>query len=176
MRVVFFRHGIAVDRDDPACPPDPDRPLTARGQKRTRAAACGLRALDVAPDKILSSPFLRARQTAELAAAALGVAQARVQIVAGLTPDAPPGPLFDALARLTSAETVLVAGHAPHLDLALRHALDRGDAPLWALKKAGAACVELDRPGKPGGKLLWLLAPAALRALAHAADHERSDD
>ena len=176
MRVVFFRHGIATDRDEPGCPPDPDRPLTARGQKRTKAAAEGLRALEVSPDRILTSPFLRARQTAALAAAAFGVAQARVQIVQGLTPDSPPGPLFDVLARQNGAEVVLVAGHAPHLDLALRFALDRGDAPLWQLKKAGAACVELERAGKPGGKLLWLMAPSALRALAHAADHERDED
>jgi len=47
---------------------------------------------------------------------------------------------------------------------------------LWSLKKAGAACVELERPSKPGGKLLWLMSPSALRALAHAADHERGDD
>ena len=174
MRVVFLRHGIATDRDDPAGPPeDADRPLTPRGVKRTRSAAEGLRALDVAPDKILTSPFLRARQTAELAAAALGVAQSKVQIVQILNPDAEPAPLFEVLARQAAAETVLVVGHAPHIDRAIRYAVDRGDAPLWSLKKAGAACVELDRAGKPGGRLLWLLEPAALRALAHAADHER---
>jgi phosphohistidine phosphatase SixA len=102
-------------------------------------------------------------------ASALGVASGKVQVCANLTPDDPPGPLFDALAKLAGLDTVLVTGHAPHLDVALRYALDRGDAPLSQLKKAGAACVELERAGKAGGTLAWLLSPSVLRALAHAA-------
>jgi phosphohistidine phosphatase len=169
MRVVFLRHGIAIDRDDPQCPADPDRALTERGVKRTRAAAAGLRALAIAPEKILTSPYLRARQTADIVAATLGLSSGKVQVVAGLLPDDPPGPLFEQLAKLAQLDTVLVAGHAPHLDRALRHALDRGDEPFVQLKKAGAACVELARAGKAGGQLLWLLEPATLRALAHVA-------
>jgi phosphohistidine phosphatase len=169
MRLVFLRHGIAVDRADPDCPPDPERPLTDRGRKRTQAAAEGLRALAVVPDRVLVTPLLRARQTADLATAALGVARARPQVVQALVPDAPAAPLFDLLARADDAACVLVVGHAPHLDRAVRFACDRGDEPLWQLKKAGAACVELDRPGKPGGRLVWLFEPSALRALAHAA-------
>ncbi len=176
MRVVFFRHGIATPREEPGCPPDPDRPLTKKGEKRTRAAAAGLRALGIGPDVVLTSPYLRARQTATIAAAVLGIAQTAVQVVSGITPDDPPGPLFTALARHAGADLVLVTGHAPHLDRAMRHALDRGDEPLWALKKAGAACVELTKGGKPGGRLLWLLEPAALRALAHAVDDANPDD
>ena len=176
MRVVFLRHGIATDREAPDGPPDADRPLTPRGKKRTAFAARGLRALDVSPDQVFTSPFLRARQTAELAAAALGFAQAKIQIVPGLVPDAPPGALFHVLARHHAAEQVLVVGHAPQLDIALRFAVDRDEAPLWALKKAGAACVELERPGKPGGRLVWLLEPGALRALAHASGGERDGD
>jgi phosphohistidine phosphatase len=175
MRLVFFRHGIATDRDDPKGPPDAERPLTDKGVRRARAAAEGLRVLDVEPTRILTSPLLRARQTAELAAAALGVARTQVQIVTGLAPDDAPSAIFEVLARHADAESLLLVGHAPHLDRALRYALDRGDAPVTSLKKAGAACVELSKPGKPGGQLVWLLGPRALRALAQANDHERGE-
>jgi phosphohistidine phosphatase len=175
MQLVFLRHGIAIDREDPECPADAERPLTRKGEKRTRAAAEGLRALGVAPETILTSSYLRARQTAAIAASALGVAPERIHVVAAMTPDAAPGPLFAALTRHAGSATVLVAGHAPHLDLALRFALDREDVPLWSLKKAGAACVELERPGRPGGRLLWLLEPSTLRAIAHVAGPDESD-
>src|ERR1700684_3513817 len=66
LNVYLIRHGIAVDREDPNCPPDTERPLTPKGIKRSRAAALGLRALDVKPDALLTSPWLRAAQTAEI--------------------------------------------------------------------------------------------------------------
>jgi len=43
MHVYLIRHGIAVDREDPICPPDTERPLTPKGMKRSHAAALGLR-------------------------------------------------------------------------------------------------------------------------------------
>ena len=59
MRIVLLRHGIAIDRDHPDCPPDPERFLTSEGQQRTRRAVKGLRRLDVRPDLVLSSPWTR---------------------------------------------------------------------------------------------------------------------
>jgi phosphohistidine phosphatase len=165
MLLVLFRHGIAIDRADPACPPDPERMLTPKGKRRTRAAAAGLAALGVEPDLILSSPYKRARETAEIAADALKVARGDIQLLPCLQPDEPPTGLFETLAKI-QAGGVLIAGHAPNLDLVLRYALDSGSKPLTDLKKAGAACLELRKPGKPGGRLMWLLEPSALRALA----------
>ena len=66
MHLYLIRHGIAVDREDPNCPPDTERPLTPKGMKRSHAAALGLRALDVKPNAVLTSPWLRAVQTAEI--------------------------------------------------------------------------------------------------------------
>ena len=73
MLLYLVRHGIAVDREDPNSPPDPERPLTPRGMKRTHAAALGLAAMKIEPDAVLTSPWLRAVQTAQLACAPLGV-------------------------------------------------------------------------------------------------------
>ena len=65
MLLYLVRHGIAMDREDPNCPPDTERALTPRGMKRTHAAALGLLALKVKPDAALTSPgWLRAAQTA----------------------------------------------------------------------------------------------------------------
>src|SRR5690606_30458577 len=70
MLLVLLRHGIAQDRVEGGV--DADRRLTPRGLRRTREAVQGLRALGVAPRVVLSSPYRRARETAELAIEALG--------------------------------------------------------------------------------------------------------
>src|SRR5580700_6869597 len=66
MRLYLMRHGVAVDREDPDCPPDPERYLTPKGIDRTRAAAQGLLELKVKPDALFTSPYVRAVQTGEL--------------------------------------------------------------------------------------------------------------
>jgi len=66
MHLYLIRHGIALDREDPNCPPDTERPLTPKGLKRSHAAARGLRALGIKPNAVLTSPWLRAAQTAEI--------------------------------------------------------------------------------------------------------------
>ena len=71
MILYIVRHGIAVDRSDPNSPPDPERPLTARGIKKTRLAALGLAKFDIKPDPFITSPLIRAVQTAEIFAEAL---------------------------------------------------------------------------------------------------------
>ena len=60
MNIYLLRHGIAIERDDPSSPTDADRPLTAKGLKRMRKAARGLRRLNIPFDAVVTSP-LRAR-------------------------------------------------------------------------------------------------------------------
>ena len=76
MILYLVRHGIAVDRNDPKSPPEPERPLTAKGVQKTRAAALGLQALGAKPDVLITSPYVRAAQTAEIFAEALGFSPA----------------------------------------------------------------------------------------------------
>jgi len=74
MNLYLLRHGIAVQRDDPSTQNDEAaRPLTAKGLKRMRKAARGLCRFNIPFDAIVTSPALRARQTAEIVAAALGL-------------------------------------------------------------------------------------------------------
>src|SRR5438093_382543 len=81
MELVFLRHGLAADREEWKGT-DEDRPLTAEGVDRTKEVVRGLRALKVRPDAILSSPLLRARETAEIAKKGL-ITDAKVELADG---------------------------------------------------------------------------------------------
>ncbi|MCC7109926.1 MAG: phosphohistidine phosphatase SixA [Deltaproteobacteria bacterium] len=166
MQVILLRHGIAHDRADPACPPDPERALTAEGEKRTRKVARGLQSMGCAPTRILTSPYRRARETAELVADAYGLDRARITLTEALLPDAPPHALFQQLyAFHSSDEEILCTGHAPNLDRVIALALTGERAPVTALKKAGAALLGIDDLPRTRGALFWLMPPKALAAL-----------
>ncbi len=162
VQVVLFRHGIAIDRFDPGCPSDEARWLTKRGARRAQAAARGLAALDVAPDLVLTSPLVRARQTAEIAADVLGGPEVRV--TDSLRGGSATAAAFAEFAALDVREALCV-GHAPQLDLLLERGLPPGHAPVERLKKAGAAALAFESVAPGAGRLLWQMAPRALRAL-----------
>ena len=163
MLLYLLRHGIAIDREDPECPPDAERSLTREGIEKTREVARGLRKLGVKPDLIISSPLVRAVQTAEIAAAELSYAKEKIRRTPALEPDADPAELLKEISRLKKDE-VLCAGHAPHLDEMIAQAVGVR-AAFTSLKKAGAACVEFDSPAASRGTLLWLFPPKVLREL-----------
>ena len=79
MILYIVRHGIAVDREDPKAPPEAERPLTAKGIQKTRSAALGLRSAGAKPDVLITSPYVRAAQTAEIFAEALGIAVEKIR-------------------------------------------------------------------------------------------------
>lgn len=163
MRLWLFRHGIAIDRDDPACPAEAARYLTEEGVKRTREAARGLRRLIDGPQAILASPYIRARQTAEIVAETLGFPLDRLETTKGLLPEAAGGPLLRGLGRRGEREIVAV-GHAPNLDEVIAAAVGARSA-ITALKKAGVAVLEFEEVGPGRGTLAGLYSPKALRAM-----------
>lgn len=163
--LVLMRHGSAVDRGDPLCPADPDRPLTVRGASRSKVSARALRALGAAPQLILTSPYLRAVQTAQIVANELSLAKKRVKESAALLPGAPPEALWEEL-RNARRDVVLCVGHGPGLDALLAAALGTPLRAMW-LKKGGAAALELTLEGEEiRGQLQWLLPPRLLRSFA----------
>jgi phosphohistidine phosphatase len=161
MILYLVRHGIAVDRTDPKCPPEAERPLTARGVQKTRSAALGLRAMGAKPDVIITSPFVRAAQTAEIFAEALGFAVDKVRVTDHLKPAANPAEIIKEITHLRAKE-VACFGHAPQLDLTIAQ-LAGARAPFTQLKKSGAACLE--QAGHGAWSLLWILTPKVLRDL-----------
>jgi phosphohistidine phosphatase len=164
MECVLLRHGIAADRDEWEGS-DTDRPLTERGAKRVVQVAAGLDRLDVQPTHVLSSPLIRAIETAKIVHSALQVRSA-VRIVEELVPDASPDRLLSVLHDLTPESFVVCVGHEPHLGKVASVILAGKPSEAFPFKKAGACLIELSIPVRPGqGVLKWWLTPGQLRAI-----------
>lgn len=164
MHLYLIRHGIAVDREDPNCPPDTERALTPKGIKKTHAAAQGLQALGIEPNLVLASPWLRALQTAEIFCEVLGYPAKKIVRTDALKGNSSPPDLMRVL-QSTKGKVVLCFGHEPHLHLVISHVLHTG-AKITELKKAGLALLELDRFTPPQGRLIALYPASTLRLLA----------
>jgi phosphohistidine phosphatase len=162
MHLYIVRHGIAVDREDPKCPPDPERYLTEEGVEKTKGVAKGVAALGVAADLFFTSPYVRAVQTAEIFADALDYSRQKIRRSELLLPGAESTLLFRELAGEKQASTIFLFGHAPHLDDVIATALG-SKRHLTSLKKAGVALIELKRISPPMGILSWLATPKMLR-------------
>jgi phosphohistidine phosphatase len=165
MELYIVRHGIAIDREDPKCPSDPERFLTPEGLKKTREAARGLASLGVSPSVFLSSPYTRAIETAEIFAEELKFAKSKIRQTELLLPGAEAAAFFRELLRVARSEdSAICFGHAPHLDELIAFALG-SKRDLSQLKKAGAACLQLTRISPPLAALAWLATPKILRKI-----------
>jgi phosphohistidine phosphatase len=162
MQLYIVRHGIAINREDPQCPPDPERFLTDEGMEKTKQVAKGVAEIGAAPDLMISSPYVRAVQTAEIFASALEHGKQKIRKSDLLLPGADPMQLFRELAKEKQASAVFIFGHAPHLDDLIATAIG-AKHHVTAMKKAGVALVELRRMVPPSGELVWLATPKLLR-------------
>ena len=167
MNLYFMRHGIATPKGDPGATADQDRPLTDKGAKRVRKAAKGMRRLGLSFDLLLSSPLVRARQTAEIVAGLLHH-EAAVAELASLAPESTIERLIEDLARYQDRSSLLLFGHEPSLSIAVGHliATKGGRGVNLDFKKGGLCRVEIEAPIRPNsGKLHWMLTPKQLRLL-----------
>ena len=165
MLLYIVRHGIAIDREDPKCPSDPERYLTPEGHTRTKEVARSMAALIDTPKVLISSPYVRAIQTAEIFAEALQFSKVKIEKSELLLPGAETSEFLRELARKKSVESVMCFGHAPQLDELISAALG-AKKDLTELKKAGVACIELSRVYPGAGKLQWLITPRTVRKLS----------
>ena len=99
MNVYILRHGLAVEPGTAGYAKDSERPLLPRGERKIRKIAQAMQALELNLDLILSSPYLRARQTAEIVAKIYG-SRRNIELSEALTPGGNPRQLLESLARL----------------------------------------------------------------------------
>jgi phosphohistidine phosphatase len=164
MDLYIVRHAIAAERG-PEWPDDTERPLIERGIARFKEAVDGLVWLDVVIDEILTSPLVRARQTAELLSNGLP-ARPPVRVVDELAPGCSPQQIVRQLAHEPRKRRIALVGHEPGLGDLIGYLL--GMKSPVPLKKGGVCRIEVEslsplRPGVPA----WLLTPKILRKLGH---------
>jgi phosphohistidine phosphatase len=171
MNLYPLRHGIAVASGEPGAEVDSQRALTPKGIKRMRKASKGLRRLGISFDAILTSPLIRARQTAEIVAHTLGL-ESHMEEISGLAPESSVDHLIFSLARFHDRDHVLLVGHEPLLSQTAAFLLNGKNSPRVSisLKKGGVCRIEIDTlPPHQPGTLHWLLAPKQLRLLGERA-------
>jgi len=156
MDIYLLRHGIADDGH--AGQPDSDRALTAEGKKKLRGVLRAAAAAGVRPSLILTSPYKRALQTAELASEILEYRGDLVRTRA-LEPGSRPEAVWDEVRVHKDEQNVLLAGHEPLFSSLTAYLL--GSTELRVdFKKGGLLCLEVDRfTGPPKGVLKWYLTP-----------------
>jgi phosphohistidine phosphatase len=162
MELYIVRHGIAIDREDPKSPADPERYLTEEGIDKTKQIAKRVAGFKISPDLLISSPYVRAMQTAELFAAAFDYPKQKIRRSDSLLPGTEPSHFFKEIAREKNSSAIFCFGHAPQLDDLIATALG-SKHHITQLKKAGVAAIELKRLTPPSGQLLWLATPKLLR-------------
>ena len=161
MRLLIVRHATAVPRGTPGIP-DADRPLTRDGRARFRRTARGIVRQFDRPDALLTSPWLRATQTAAILAKAWGRVEPKQTTALAGGSFEEQAALLDRFPREVS---VAIVGHEPYLSSLLARILGAHPADRLELKKGGVALVEV--PGKlaDGGALVAFLPPGLLRRL-----------
>ena len=161
--LYLVRHAIAAERG-PKYPDDDLRPLTKQGMEKMKVAARGFANLDPELDMVISSPLVRARQTAEILLAELAPAPAH-ELIEELSPGNSPADLADALGRYAKQRAIALVGHEP----------DLGKFACWLIgsnkaipfKKGGIVCFEVTAfPPDRNSTLLWAVTPRMLRALS----------
>jgi phosphohistidine phosphatase len=166
MNLLVVRHAIALDPAEYARdhPDDAGRPLTPEGEKKMKRAARGLRTLVPEVQLLATSPLTRARQTAEILAAAYK--PIRPLVVPALAPGQPPAAVGRWLEGERRHDTVAIVGHEPGLSRTVSWLLAGTEDSILELKK-GAACLLAipDAVAAASATLLWALTPAQLRDL-----------
>lgn len=153
MRLYFLRHGVAEDRAPGV--PDAGRKLTPEGIVEMKQVALGMKALDLRIGAVITSPLVRARETAVIAARALELEDRlkeddRLACGCGLRD------LGEALAGQDRNARVLLVGHEPDMSEMVGELIGGG---VVRMKKAALACVETQALSRGSGELRWLLEP-----------------
>jgi phosphohistidine phosphatase len=165
MDLFILRHGIAGEHGDPRYPDDSKRPLTDKGKQKLLEAVRAMQKLELKLDVILSSPYKRASQTAEIVAKKY--TKSKLGFSNELRPEGKFNNLIKHLKQFDSDSGVMLVGHEPYLS-ELISLLISGDARSGLQLKKGGLCklgVERLTDGRCA-TLEWLLTPAQMERIA----------
>lgn len=161
MKIFFMRHGIAEPAHGSI--KDHDRALTEEGRTQVNLIAQAMQRLSIRPDVVLTSPLVRARETAEIVAPAL---EAKLEIANELQPSC----ILDDLQRLLRRypqDTIMLVGHEPDFS-ALVARLINADERGILLKKGGMIRIDVDgRPQAGRGRMVMSLTPKTMMLIAN---------
>jgi phosphohistidine phosphatase len=166
MNIFILRHGIAVERGAPGFANDSLRPLTPKGRRQLKKSAAAMKRMKLHFDLILSSPFERAKKTAEIAADVLKLKK-RLKFSGKLKPDGDPEKLISEIAGLKpQPENVLLVGHEPYLSRLISWLISGNEDAAMDFKKGGLCKLEAEElsAGKCAA-LAWLLTPKQMKAM-----------
>ena len=156
MEIYILRHGVAEEAARGMR--DADRALTSEGASKLQYVLRRARAADVAPSLILTSPYRRARETAEIAARFLRGESSLVETDA-LVPNSSPEAVWEEIRTHKSETQLMIVGHEPLFSSVYSYLL--GAPPVQIdVKKGSLGRIDLERfTGQPRGVLRWLLYP-----------------
>lgn len=161
MNLYLLRHAIAEERSSDKWPDDSLRPLTRKGKKRMRQIAGGMQVLRLSFDVIYTSPYTRARETADIVVDVFNAAK-KLRETDTLAVDGDPEELIRLINSAKSEiENVLLVGHEPYLSEFISTLLV-GDSSLPLTMKKGGICKLSVGNLKYGAcaSLEWLLPPS----------------
>ena len=166
MNLFILRHGIAANPGEDGLPKnlkDAERPLTPKGKQRLWSVTEAMRTLELKFDAVVSSPLLRARQTAQIVTEALELRR-KLILTDHLAPEGSPQLLIEQINSLgPRAKNVLLVGHEHYLSKLLALLIAGNTTVAIDLRKGGLAKLEVEelRCGRCA-TLAWLLTPKQL--------------
>ena len=162
MNLYIIRHAIAVDEGTSEYEHDSERPLTDKGRKKMRQIAKGLHTLGVEFDLILSSPYVRARETAEILADVFKMKK-KIAFSENLIPMADPDLLLPEVIEKYPVDSIALVGHEPHLSTLIGVLTAESKKLDITLKKGGVCYLLADNlHHEHSATLEWLLTPGIL--------------
>jgi phosphohistidine phosphatase len=166
MDLMILRHAIAVERGTPGYELDSERPLTKRGMEKMYQVAEGMVALGLSFDAVLSSPFVRARHTAEIVVETFR-ARKKLELTSHLSSDGNPERLIAFLhERYRDKDSVMLVGHEPYLSGLISVLVAGTDKVDLTLKKGGLCKLSVsDLSYGRCATLDWLLTPSQMRRI-----------
>jgi phosphohistidine phosphatase len=166
MKLYLLRHGIAVERIGGVIRSDFERPLTDEGRRELEVISLALKRLNVKAELVISSPLLRAKQTAEIIAEVHALDKP-IEISECLAPGGAVSDVYKVLRKFSSLQEVFLVGHEPDIGRLAGALLWAGTEFDMPFKKAGICRIDIsDVPPSYPGRLKWFVTPKMISCLA----------